>query len=95
MMQLGTPAFVGVILRQQGLAQLRAHRCLLAGVLAPLAAQHADRIMLFVAGTVEPSLNVETLKRTGAPVLGWRHSRAASCCRAARSPPFAGGAASS
>ena len=33
-------------------------------------------------------------KRTGSPVLGWRHSRAASSSSAARSAPFAGGEAS-
>ena len=32
---------------------------------------------------------VETPKRTGAPVLGWRHSRAASCFRAVRNAPLA------
>jgi len=40
MMQLGTPTFMGAILRQQGLAQRRGHRDLLAGVLATLAPQH-------------------------------------------------------
>ena len=35
--QLGTPAFMSVILHQQGLAQRRGHRDLLAGVLASLA----------------------------------------------------------
>jgi hypothetical protein len=46
---------VGVILRQQRLAQRLGHRCLLTGIAAPLAAQHADRVMLFVPGTVQPS----------------------------------------
>ena len=39
--------------------------------------------------------SVETPKRTGAPVVGWRHSRAAKSSSAARSAPCSGGAASS
>ena len=68
-MQLSTPALVGVILGQQGLAQRRGHRCLLTSVLAPFAAQHADRVVPLIAGTVKPSLqgrDAEADRRTGA-----------------------------
>jgi hypothetical protein len=41
-------------LGQQGLAQRWGHRCLRAGILAPLAAQHADRIMLLVPAAIVP-----------------------------------------
>jgi hypothetical protein len=36
---------------------------------------------------------VETPKRTGSPVLGWRHCRAASFSSSPRNMPGAGGAA--
>ena len=54
MMQLYAPAFVSPVLLQQRLAQRRRHRCLRTGIAAPLAEQHADRILLLVTGTVEP-----------------------------------------
>ena len=95
-MQLRTPAFVGAVLRQQRLAQRRGHRCLRAGIAAPLAAQHADRIMLFVAGAVEPSLkrgDAEADRRAGARDGAIRVPPVAAS--AARSAPFAGGAARS
>ena len=53
-MQLGTPAFVGGILRPQGLAQCWGHRRLLAGILAPLASQHTDRVMLLIPAAIVP-----------------------------------------
>ena len=91
-MQLGTPAFVGVILRQQRLAQRRGHRCLLAGILPPLAAQHADRIMLLVAGAVEPSFqggNTEADRRAGARVAPFARGQLLQAPRAARPSPAA------
>ena len=94
-MELGTPASVGVILGQQGLAQRRGHRRLLAGILAALAAQHADRIMLLIASAVEPSLecgDAEADRFAGARVTPFARRQLRS---AARSAPFAGGAASS
>ena len=56
-MELDAPALVGGVLGQQGLAQRLAHRRLLAGILAPLAAQHADRVMAFAECPVVPSLD--------------------------------------
>ena len=94
-MQLRTPAFVGVILGQQGLAQRRGHRRLLTGVLAPLAAQHAHRVMPLIAGTVEPSLqrgDAEADRRAGARVPPFAGRQLLAAPRA--SAPFAGGAAS-
>jgi hypothetical protein len=44
------------VLGQQGLAQRRSHRPLLAGVLASFAAQHAARVLPLIGGTVKPSL---------------------------------------
>ena len=41
---------------QQGPAQRRSHRPLLAGVLASFAAQHAARVLPLIGGTVKPSL---------------------------------------
>jgi hypothetical protein len=60
---------MGAILSQQGLAQRRGHRCLLTSILAPFAAQHADRVVPLIAGTVKPSLqgrDAEADRRTGA-----------------------------
>jgi hypothetical protein len=45
------------ILGEQRLAQSRAHDRLLSGILASLAAQNANRILPFSAGTAKPSLN--------------------------------------
>ena len=56
MMKLGAPALVCRILRQHGLAHGGAHRDLLAGVAAPLAPEHADRILPLLAGAVIPAL---------------------------------------
>ena len=70
-MQLRTPAFVGAVLLQQRLAQRHGHRYLRAGIAPSLAAQHAHRIMPFVTGAVEPSLergDAEADRRAGARV---------------------------
>ena len=70
-MQLDTPAFVSPVLLQQRPAQRRRHRCLRTGIAAPLATQHADRIMALVAGAVEPALqrgDAKADRRAGARV---------------------------
>ena len=76
-MQLGAPAFMGLILRQQSLAQWRGHGRLFAGVLTPLAAQHADRITLRIPGSIVPSFQ--------------RGDAEADWCAGDRMTPFAGG----
>src|SRR5260370_13147903 len=56
-MELEGPALVCCVLRQQGLAHRLAHRRLLPGVRAHLATQDADRIVPFLDGSVEPSVD--------------------------------------
>src|SRR3954447_26816657 len=68
-MELSTPTFMSGILGPQGLTQRWGHRGLLAGILPPLAAQHADRVMPFIPAPVEPSLDrgdAEADRSTGA-----------------------------
>src|SRR5271165_5493423 len=56
-MKLDAPALVRGILRQHDLAHRVAHRRLLAGIGAQLAAQHADRVATLLPGAVEPALD--------------------------------------
>src|ERR1700693_1806476 len=68
-MKLDGPALVGSVLCQQGLAHRVAHRGLLPGVRTHLAAQDADRIVSFLDGAIEASLDggdAETDRLTGA-----------------------------
>src|SRR5713101_4379737 len=70
-MKLDGPTLVGGVLRQQGLTHRVAHRRLLSGVRTHLAAQDADRIVPFLDGAIEPSLDggdAETDRLTGARV---------------------------
>jgi hypothetical protein len=65
-----------------------------AGIMARLQAVHADRVLSFPSGAVEPpSSMVERPKRTGSPLDRWRHSRSASLAISAAKAPFAGGSA--
>ncbi len=57
MMELDAPAFVRGVLRQHDLAHRVAHRGLLAGIGAQLAAQDADRVATLLQGAVEPAFD--------------------------------------
>jgi hypothetical protein len=56
-MELDAPAFVCGVLCEHDLPHRVAHRGLLAGIGAQLAAQHADRIAALLQGAVEPPLD--------------------------------------
>jgi len=61
---------MGVILRDQSLAQRRGHRCLCAGILSTPASQHIHQVILLTAAFMEPPLDRGETKTNRRPTDG-------------------------